>query len=296
MSLEKLVDNSEAPENLDVAQQALAEEPSQEQEVAQGEAEAPAPEPEQGQEEEAEEFAAAQTDAPKKRVTGFARKLMKKDQQIEQLQDELKKWREIAGTTGVATGQPYVPKDTLTKPDPSKFDGDYDAYLGALVEYQALKVVNDREEKRAQVTFEQDFKQSIHEAQAKYPDFTDVIRQADTLFSPSPALMDAIKSSPYAGDILYFILTNISEGHRLNTLSTQTLFREFGKIEARLEVAKVRHKEPKITQAPPPIAPIKKDSPTTNTTTKRSYKDFVDSSGFFDTEAYNRATRAGQVI
>jgi len=142
-------------------------------------------------------------------------------------------------------------------PNPDNFETT-EAYVDALTDYkmdqklsqfQEKSKADERKQTEAQrkATIEQNFSQAVQTASGRYKDYLEVVNNPDVFVSN--ALLENVKESDMAGDLLYYIGKNPSEAQRLSGLNGSAVAREVGKLEAKLAAPQQK----KITKAPDPI-------------------------------------------
>lgn len=214
------------------------------------------------------------TEEPPKKAGGFQKRIAKLAAQRDQAAAEAEYWRaRVLSTKPDADATASAEKP---KPKPDDFtigDGQYDvaAYTEALTDWktaEAIKSFKAEQEKARQQQSEQErqtelqksYAEQIGKAQEKYHDFDDVA------FNPAlpitKPMAEALAESPLGAEIAYFLGKNPEEAGRISRLGPLGAARELGRIEARLaqpESSAVTEKpKPRVTQAPPPITPVRK--------------------------------------
>jgi hypothetical protein len=97
----------------------------------------------------------------------------------------------------------------------------------------------------------------VTSAAEKYPDFAEkVTKGADNnAWACPPVVALGIKASEYGPDVAYHLATNVEESRRIASMHPLEQAREFGRLEARFELAAKQTEQPKpktVTQAAPP--------------------------------------------
>ena len=95
---------------------------------------------------------------------------------------------------------------------------------------------------------QENFKKSEADVRKQYPDYDEVVSNADDVILPQIAL-DAIRQSPLGAAIGYHLAKNPKEAELIMAMGPVNAVREIGKLEARIEMGK-KSKGPKVSGAP----------------------------------------------
>lgn len=210
------------------------------------------------------------------------------DKLVAERNEALKKLKEVEAKAFVAN-KPVVPiRDNFE--DDESYQEAFDNYIIAKPEYDKAKELLSesaatRESEIAELA--QRLKTQVDELQEKFPnvDIAKTIRETD--WGTAEA---AIESSSQNGKIAYYFARNPSELKKLNALSSTEIYKEIGKLEARIMTASKKE----ITNAPKPLDTLKGGTETV-TPVKSLYK-IKDSNEWFKArnreilEKRNRAT------
>jgi len=142
-------------------------------------------------------------------------------------------------------------------------------YVEALTNQKAEQLVRQREEQRQQSEVLEAYRDKEEAIREKYADYEQVVQNPNLTIST--AMAQAIQYSDIGPEIAYNLGTNPKEAERIYRLSPILQAKEIGKIEAKLMA---NPPVTKITNAPPPISPVKAQSgiPAYDTTDPRSLK------------------------
>lgn len=205
-----------------------------------------------------------QEDKPKKKKSGYVRKLEKKDELIAAKDREIELLKQLAEQgKSKDKAEPKKVVDSSEKPNPDNFESHSD-YVEALTEWK----IDQKDQKKTQESEANQAKQKAQEIgtafkerletfKEKHEDFDDLLEAAT---KPHLRLDDvaqhALIESEKSAELLYELAKNIPELERISKLSPIQQIKELGKIEARLTSEPV--KEPKKqSTAPAPISTIK---------------------------------------
>jgi hypothetical protein len=156
--------------------------------------------------------------------------------------------------------------DGAPKPEDFKTNAEY---IDAMVEYKFLKKERDEAQKRydeSQAKLQAEFIDRLNVARKELPDFDEVVGDAD--IDVVPHIASYIAESELGPKLGYHFAKHPDELTRIQKLSPIRAIAELGKLESRLETpepkadAKVEAKEPKLSKAPSPIAPVDTSSKT----------------------------------
>lgn len=243
------------------------------------------------------------TQNSRKKKSGFVRKLEKKDKEIDALRSQLEELSTslVERTKNAPTA--YQPQSIsgLEEPKEEEFPS-YVDYLTAKSQYTAKRAVFEAlaeiNEAKQQQYFERARLKSVQEAQKRYGDYAETVQAAGRVFTPSPDLERAIKSSEHAGDVIYFLSKNLDYASNLNALRPEVLYREFARLEAKFEKQRelegVGVNNDPVKPLPRPLKPV--NSIQRASSAKKTYSDYLDKDGVFDTDAYQKAKSAGLAI
>lgn len=149
-----------------------------------------------------------------------------------------------------------------TKPTLEQFAGDVEKFTDALTDYK-LAIAQERETPAPKDDSAKGWKAKETAAQTEYPDYEEVVYEADPLTLPA-GVIDAIVTSDLGADIRYLLAKEPAIADKLEGLSEAAAIREIGKIEARIEAEKAaKVKKPaEKKKLPDPISPEKGGSGT----------------------------------
>jgi hypothetical protein len=164
------------------------------------------------------------------------------------------------------------PKAKPVKPRMSEFEtaAEYEeaeeAYLDRLADWkfeQREKAAREREERdkliKEHETAQKTYAERVAAFAKEVEDYHEVIEGIDDIIFP-PAALDAITSSELGAQIAYELAKNREEAERIAKLPPGRIYREIGKLEARLEAKasapKTEAQPKKTTNAPHPITPV----------------------------------------
>lgn len=168
-----------------------------------------------------------------------------------------------------AATQPVPPASDDQEPTEEQFN-DYASYVKAQARWQAREAIRafqeeTRQQQEAQSrqqwqrTRDQQFAERLSEAASRIPDFNVLVNRED--IELSPPMVDAIKDSPVAAELMVHMAQYPDDAQRIAALHPVLAFGEMKKLEARLEFASGRSgsSTPTFTfksQAKPPIRPV----------------------------------------
>lgn len=188
--------------------------------------------------------------------------------ELEQLRSEKARLSAPQTPTPLASAsQPVPPASEDQEPTEEQFN-DYASYVKAQARWQAREAIRAfQEETRRQQeahsrqqwqrTRDQQFAERLTEASSRIPDFNVLVNRED--IELSPPMVDAIKDSPVAADLMVYMAQYPDDAQRIAALHPVLAFGEMKKLEARLEVATgVGTPTPAFTfsKAKPPIRPV----------------------------------------
>lgn len=183
-------------------------------------------------EEQSEESAAAAEEKRRNRATGYQRKLLKKDTEIEFLRAQLAQLQ----------GQPK-PTESAKELSPEE----------KLAEYmrnevrQQLERERAAERQRAEVAA---FQQRVAEFAAKTPDYEEAIE--DVAHIPVPReVQEAILTSERSPEIMYSLAKNPAELARISALPPLRAALEIGRLAEKLSAGAATPSKPKPSVRPP---------------------------------------------
>jgi hypothetical protein len=176
----------------------------------------------------------------------------------------------------------------LKAPDPSKPQVEnfqnFDDYIEAIADWKVEKRLQQRDQAKKQETLQESYDRQMKEARNKYSDFEEAIADYDFHLLPNYA-REALLHSNIGAELAYYIANNPEIGDNLAKLNPIDAVRQIGRLEAKLESENIGKKAVKVTQAPPPITPIKAQA-----SKQRSLQSYIDAG---DHEGYAAARRAG---
>ena len=156
--------------------------------------------------------------------------------------------------------QHQQPKQPAGAPDRKSFasDEEYVQKLNAwTVDQRMATVKQELAQQQQDIRIQTEWAQKITQARADYSDYDSALSDAADI-PVSEALENAIQSSEFGGDIVYFLAKNPDEALRLNSLNQLAAAREIGRIESYIEYEKSQIKKPVVaSKAPAPIKPVK---------------------------------------
>lgn len=141
-------------------------------------------------------------------------------------------------------------------PDPAAFTdiNEYTKAVEAHAEANAIsKFQQGEQQKAAQAAHQQlvsSWETRVAQAEAKYPDFDQVVGDLQPTTPWAAALMRAENGA----DVAHHLGTNLSEAKRIGSLDPISQILEIGRLAAKLSMAPVEPKKP--TEAPEPIKPV----------------------------------------
>ena len=169
--------------------------------------------------------------------------------------------------------------DANARPQANQFNDAFE-YAEALADWSsknALKVRDQEERKKAWEAEQQKMLTSWEAKQAEFqaqnPDYKAMLASSDVVVSDP--IRDAIIESDIGPKILYHLAEHPEIAASLSSKSVVSSLRELGKLEAKLSEDKpaVVESAPKLSNAPPPIKPIKGNNATSD--------NLIDSDGNF---------------
>jgi uncharacterized protein YozE (UPF0346 family) len=226
---------------------------------------------------------------PKKKG-GFQRRIDKLNKRVSSTEEERDYWREQALKKGeIQTPKPQestvekTAKDMTGKPDPDKFETVAD-YLEAVADWKYEQRVQKAEADKKVAEAKSTYEKSISTFQEKRDEFKKSVADYDEALDSvehiplSVALHDFILESEHGPQLAYELAKNPDEYERVSKLSPLALYREMGKMEAKISPASTSEKTPnKITKAPAPIKPVSRGAVTsTKDPGEMSYKEYVE--------------------
>lgn len=179
--------------------------------------------------------------------------------------------------------EPVIKAPDHTKPQIENFQNDYE-YIEALTDWKVSQKLQQRDQAKKQETLQESYNRQMQEARNKYPDFEEAIADYDFHLLPNHA-KEALLHSNLGAELAYYIANNPEVGDNLARLNPIDAVRQIGRLEAKLESENIGKKAVKVTQAPPPITPIKAQA-----SKQRSLQSYIDAG---DHEGYAAARRAG---
>lgn len=142
---------------------------------------------------------------------------------------------------------PVVPVAPVT---PDQFSSD-EAYVDALAEQKAARLVEQREQQKKEFEVNEAFHEKVESARDKYDDFMTVAFNPDIPITT--AMLEIIRDSDAGTDLAYYLGKNREEAVRISEMTVA----QQGAALARLEV-KISNAPPvkKTSSAPAPISPV----------------------------------------
>lgn len=234
--------------------------PPEEAQAKDGEGEEPAAEKPEGEEPTAEQTAKAEE--KRKRAGGWERK----NQRLE---------RELAELRALVTAN--KPADP---PKPKTAEDQVAEFIRAEVEKGLAAKEAERAHREAQASLQA----QLQAAQAKHPDFEDVMESVAHIPVPA-AVNEALLTSPHAAEIMYQLAANPAELARISALPPLAAAREIGRLEAKAASTTAAPSKPVRSATRPPAPPTSVNGSGTPAT--RSLDDLPISD-------YKRAFRSGR--
>lgn len=210
------------------------------------------------------------SEKPKRPTQGFKKRIDKLRARASRAEQELEYWKNLAlkekGAADPKKEEVEKPKPAAesNKPNPDDFET-HSEYVEALTDWkleQREKARSEKQEKerlqKEQETVLQTHSDRVKAFSKEVKDYEEVIAEIDDIVFPAAAL-DAITSSELGPQIAYELAKNREEAERIAKLPPGQVYREIGKLEAKLEArasASVKPEPKKTTQAPPPPTPI----------------------------------------
>lgn len=212
---------------------------------------------------------AAQADAEEKeRKTRSERRRESKERMAQDLADARAEAERAAGEVNRL-------REALAKaPPPKEVDfSSYEEYQAALTAHAAMTAMDKRrlseleasaqarfqafEQRRAQESQEvaQNWASQTQEGRAKYPDFDLVALQKAPIQSERAAMM--VASSDHAADVAYLLGSDEQVGAQFAALDARGDVIGMARLIGRMEATVTAPKPNKVTNAPPPISPVK---------------------------------------
>jgi hypothetical protein len=202
-----------------------------------------------------------ESDGERKKLGGWQRKLMKKDQTIAELMAENQALKSVQA--------PQAPKEP---PKPENFQTT-DEYNRSMISHygkeEAERVLKDRDVKAAQERDQQTLRSKVQkyelakeEIRSRHPDFDDALAEYEG--PESPQILMALLDTEAPADVAYFLAKHPDEAQKMQGMKAHEVNRHLAKIEARIELEKSQAKAPKTTNAPPPVNPVKATAKTDN--------------------------------
>lgn len=160
------------------------------------------------------------------------------------------------------------------RPDPKDFK-DFDSYHDALTDWKVDQKLSKRTDEAKRETDAQQqarmerergetLKQRFADAEAKYPDFRDVLADPDLPFNGP--ILAYIEDSKIGGDVAYHLAQNKAEAFRIAGLSPIQQVLALNALESKLTAA------PAPTRTPEPIVPNSGNAPSRKGTFELSVK------------------------
>lgn len=146
---------------------------------------------------------------------------------------------------------------------------DYATFVKAQARWQAREAIrafqaemraNEEKQREARWHYERDqsFAERLNQARSANPEFDTLVNRED--IELSPPMIDVIKDSPMAPQLMLHLAQFPDEAQRIQSLHPMLAFGEMKKLEARVEFASQGwtgpNSAPKVSQARPPIRPV----------------------------------------
>lgn len=148
-----------------------------------------------------------------------------------------------------------------------------DDYIQALTDHKVEEALQGRErkaqeekDKQAQTQRQETWQKLVKELEVEIPDLKEKLDASG--IKVSDEMNAAITDSPQGPRILNYLADNPEEAPRLGKLTVGQMYREIGKLEAKLESKSAPSKEKpelkvvEVSKAPPPINPLKGNNAT----------------------------------
>jgi len=183
------------------------------------------------------------------------------------------------------------PKEDV-EPDPKDFPDAF-AYNKALVKWELAqrdKAEAEKQEKARQETQRQAWMNRLESFKSKTEDYDDVIAASTVIVSEE--MKQSIWESDAGPHILYYLAQHPEEAERMSKLTVGGMWREMGKLEAKLTAPaepKKEEKKAEVSRAPEPITPL--------TGGKGAIENLMDAQGNFlgTPKQYRDLRRAGKI-
>jgi hypothetical protein len=166
------------------------------------------------------------------------------------------------------------PQAAQGMPQPAQFQ-DYESYISALTDWKVdQKLSHIRQESNAQAEARhraeqaQTVQQKLSSASEKYDDFEEVALSPNVPITQYMA--QAIAESDVAGDLAYYLGSNLKEAIRISQMSPIGQVRELTKIETKLA-----NVVPEVSKAPPPTNPVGTKAKAEKDPTQMSVEEFT---------------------
>jgi hypothetical protein len=201
-----------------------------------------------------------QAEEKPKKLTGYKKKFVRLQMELQQKQQEIEQLRQQTSKKQ----EDDVKVDVSTKPNPDEFESTAE-YLEKLADWKIeQKLAKEREEKqKEQLKTEaqkvtETYNKRLNEFKKTQKGFDEAVENfidevGDVQFSV--ALDTLIKESDLGPQVLFELVKNPDDFERINSLGALAAAREFGKIEARINLPKSKEVK-KISTASAPLKPL----------------------------------------
>lgn len=207
-------------------------------------------------------------DKPKKKESGYEKRIRKLTKQRGDAQRETDYWKAVAlkqKQQESKSDETQKPKVSLEgKPKAEDYES-HSEFVEALSDwkYDQRKAADEVKQKETQLktdfeTRVDSFKAKVKEFQKTHSDFEELVNEADVPMSVG--VQEALLTSDVGVELMYELVKDIDNYERINALSPMAAARELGRIEARIHQAKESSSEEpkKQSSAPAPLKPVGK--------------------------------------
>lgn len=239
-----------------------AEETADESETSEKEEESDETEDKESEEESETKEA---DDKPKKKgKSGFKRKLVKKDQEIEYWKSIALREQKTDADKTDRTEQREANAGTSGEPNADDF-ASHAEYIAALTDWKVEQKLSERDKKAREKEIVSahektvtTFTEKVQSFAKKHEDFQELMEEVDDV-PMSIAIQEGIFASDKGPELMYELAKNRDEYARLCALPYNAALVELGKFEAKLSASADQKTETakKQSKAPPPINPVK---------------------------------------
>lgn len=198
---------------------------------------------------------------PKKRKSGFQKRINKLNAKLANKDQEIDYWKKKA-LEGDKPESKQEPESKDGKPDPNDFESNED-YLEKLAEWKADQIIEKREQERNKKAQKKSHAEKIKSHAKRVQDFSE---QTEDFFEvlddvghieTTPSMESLLIESENGPELMYALAKDPEEFERLNSLPPMAMSRELGKFEAKLSAPSESVKPKKKTKAPKPASTVK---------------------------------------